>query len=74
MELLQNELTDGIIKAYYEVYKTLGFGFLEKVYQNALFLELRERGFYVEAQKQIKVSFKGAFAENITQILLSMKR
>lgn len=61
MALLQNDLTDGIIKAYYEVYKTLGFGFLEKVYQNALFLELRDRGFYVEVQKQIKVNFKGAF-------------
>ncbi len=54
-----NELTEQIIKVFYDVYNELGFGFLEKVYQNALYLELRNRGFKVEAQKQIKVHFKG---------------
>ena len=57
IQLLQKDLTNKIIEAYYDVYNILGFGFLEKVYQNAMFLELRERGFYVEAQKQIKVNF-----------------
>ena len=61
MELLQKELTDQIIRTYFNVYKILGFGFLEKVYQNAMFLELRDKGFYVEVQKQIKVQFKGVF-------------
>ena len=61
MQLLQKDLTNKIIEAYYDVYNILGFGFLEKVYQNAMFLELRERGFYVEAQKQIKVNFKSVF-------------
>ncbi|MCF8373879.1 MAG: GxxExxY protein, partial [Bacteroidales bacterium] len=41
------------------MYNELGYGFLEKVYQNSLFLKLRERGFQVEAQKQIKVYYKG---------------
>jgi GxxExxY protein len=59
MELLHKELTDKILKAFYDVYNELGFGFLEKVYQNSLFLELRNRGFQIEAQKQIKVHFKG---------------
>lgn len=59
MELLHKDLTDAIIKAFYDVYNELGYGFLEKVYQNSLFLELRSRGFQVEAQKQIKVHFKG---------------
>lgn len=54
-----NELTEQIIKVFYDVYNELGFGFLEKVYQNALYLELKSRGFKVEAQKQIKVHFKG---------------
>jgi GxxExxY protein len=58
MELLHKDLTDQILKTYYDVYNELGYGFLEKVYQNALFLELRNRGFYVEAQKQIKVYYK----------------
>ena len=54
-----NDLTEQIIKAFYDVYNELGFGFLEKVYQNALYLELKSRGLKVEAQKQIKVHFKG---------------
>jgi len=59
MELLSKDLTDAIIKTFYDVYNELGYGFLEKVYQNSLYLELRARGFQVEAQKQIKVHFKG---------------
>ena len=58
MELLHKELTDQILKAFYDVYNELGYGFLEKVYQNALYLELKSRGFQVEAQKQIKVYYK----------------
>lgn len=59
MELLHQELTDGIIKTFYEVYNELGYGFLEKVYQNALFFELKNKGFKVEAQKKICVYYKG---------------
>ncbi len=59
MELLHKELTDEIIKTYYDVYNELGYGFLEKVYQNSMFIELKSRGFTVEAQKQIKVYYKG---------------
>ena len=58
-KLLHGELTDAIIKIYYEVYNELGYGFLEKVYQNALFLELKRKGFDVETNKQIKVHYKG---------------
>jgi len=54
-----NDRTEQIIKAFYDVYNELGFGFLEKVYQNALYLELKSRGFTVVPQKQIKVHFKG---------------
>ncbi|MFZ4741758.1 MAG: GxxExxY protein [Bacteroidales bacterium] len=59
MELLHKELTDSIIKVFYDVYNELGYGFLEKVYQNSMYLELKERGFNVEANKQIKVYYKG---------------
>ena len=61
MKLLHKELTQDIIKTFYDVYNELGWGFLEKVYQNALFLELKSRGFKVEAQKQIKVFYKNQF-------------
>ncbi len=59
MGLLHQELTDKIIKTFYEVYNELGYGFLEKVYQNALFLELKNKGYKVEAQKKISVYYKG---------------
>ncbi|MFQ3598626.1 MAG: GxxExxY protein [Chloroherpetonaceae bacterium] len=56
--LLHQEITDAVIKAYYDVYNELGYGFLEKVYQNAMYLELKRTGFKVDAQKQIKVYYK----------------
>jgi GxxExxY protein len=59
MELLHEELTNAIIKTFYEVYNELGHGFLEKVYQNSLYLELKNKGYKVEAQKKILVYYKG---------------
>ena len=59
MELLHEELTNVIIKTFYEVYNELGYGFLEKVYQNSLYLELKNKGLKVEAQKRIAVFYKG---------------
>lgn len=56
--LLHKSITVAILKVYYEVYNELGYGFLEKVYQNAMYLELKSLGYKVEAQKQIKVYFK----------------
>ena len=56
--LLHKSITDSILKVYYDVYNELGTGFLEKVYQNAMYFELIARGYKVEAQKQIKVYFK----------------
>jgi len=57
MELLHEGVTDKVLKAFYKVYNELGFGFLEKVYENALFLELKEMGLFCEKQKQIKVHY-----------------
>ena len=56
--MLHEELTQKIIKAFYEVHNTLGFGFLEQVYQNALYKELCRQGMKVECQKQIRVFYK----------------
>ena len=56
--MLHKHLTGEIIKAFYDVYNELGYGFLERVYQNALFIELKQRGFDVEAQKKISVYYK----------------
>ena len=51
-------LTDKIICAAYNVHNELGSGFLEKVYENALLLELRANGISVEPQKGIVVRYK----------------
>ena len=57
--MLHTEITEKIIKAFYKVNNTLGFGFLEKVYENAMVIELRGYGCEVEQQNNIKVLYKG---------------
>ena len=52
-------LTDRVIGAFYSVYNRLGYGFTEKVYENALALELRKLGLQVEQQKSIRVYYDG---------------
>jgi GxxExxY protein len=56
---LTQNLTDSILNAFFKVYNVLGFGFLEKVYENALFIELTKRGFKVVKQRPIKVYYDG---------------
>jgi len=58
-ELKHQDVTDGIIGAFYQVNNTLGYGFLEKVYENALCYELRQRGYTVATQTPITVWYKG---------------
>ena len=57
MELLHKNITDIILKSYYKVFNNLGYGFLEKVYENALFYELKKQGLVCEQQKPIKVYY-----------------
>ncbi|MGI9115954.1 MAG: GxxExxY protein [Chthoniobacterales bacterium] len=54
------ELTREIIGAAFEVHNELGYGFLERVYQRALQVELIRRGFSAEIEKRIQVTYKGA--------------
>ncbi|MBP5420274.1 MAG: GxxExxY protein [Bacteroidales bacterium] len=55
--VLHKDLTEQIIECFYTVYNTLGYGFLENVYQNALYFELTKNGFNCETQKDIKVYY-----------------
>jgi len=57
MDLLHKEITEQIIKSFYKVYNTLGYGFLEKVYENAMAIELRKMGFEVKCQYPINVFY-----------------
>jgi GxxExxY protein len=52
-------LTDAILCSFYHVYNTLGYGFLEKVYQRALILELQSRGIAATAEAPISVLYRG---------------
>jgi GxxExxY protein len=52
------DITELIIKAFYKVYSTLGYGFLEKVYENAMRIELSKMGLHVLQQKNIKVFYE----------------
>jgi GxxExxY protein len=58
-KLLHGDTTDLILKAFYHVYNTLGYGFLEKVHENALKITLRKWGLSVRQQQAIKVYFEG---------------
>jgi GxxExxY protein len=57
--MIHEELTNKIICAFYNVYNTLGHGFLEKVYENALAIELKKLGLSVTQQESIKVHYEG---------------
>ena len=57
-ELLYADTTDGIIGGFYEVYNTLGYGFLESVYSNALAIELTLRGLHVQREILLDVYYK----------------
>ncbi len=54
-----NQLTYQINGAIFEVNRILGAGFLEKVYENALMFELRNRNLRAENQVPIKIEYKG---------------
>ena len=79
-EYLYKDLTSKIIKCYYTVYNTLGYGFLEKVYENALKIELENKKLIVEKQKPIQVYYDGQlvgeyFADLIVndQVIIELK-
>jgi len=59
-ELEHKDITEKIIGAAFEVYRVLGYGFLEKVYQRAMQVELQRDGLRVESERKIKVAYKGA--------------
>ena len=57
--MTENEITYEIRGAIYDVYKALGPGLLESVYEEALVFELEHRGLKVERQKQVPVIYRG---------------
>jgi GxxExxY protein len=70
MDILEKELTSKIIKAFYNVYNTLGFGFLEKVYERAMVIELKKFNIQCERQKPINVYYD---EEDVGEYLVEKK-
>ncbi|HTC65193.1 MAG TPA: GxxExxY protein [Candidatus Saccharimonadales bacterium] len=62
--LMEGELTEKILGAAFKVQNKLGEGFLEKVYENSLSIELRKCGLKVECQKAFPVLFEGVAVGN----------
>ena len=55
-ELKHGNITEKILEAFFRVYNVLGYGFLEKVYENALLIELKKLGLLAVAQHPIRVN------------------
>jgi len=69
--VLHEKITENIIRAFYRVYRVLGYGFLEKVYENAMAVELRKMGLKVEPQKCVTVSYESeAVGEYFADLLV----
>ncbi len=59
MEYKHSDITEQIIHAFYEVYNTLGYGFLEKIYRRALAMEIQELGLKNVEEAHIHVYYDG---------------
>lgn len=57
-ELKHGDITFGIVRAFYDVYNELGFGFLESVYREAMTLQLRAQGHIVQQERPVEVKFR----------------
>jgi len=70
--MLHGNTTDQILKAFYKVYNSLGYGFLEKVYENALLIELTVSGLQVVQQYPIQVFYeKQSVGEYFADIIVN---
>ncbi len=58
-EFLYKEITEKLIRCFYNVHDELGGGFLESVYEKALLVEFKEAGLKAEQQKILSVKYKG---------------
>ena len=57
--MIEEELTSHILRVYYHVYNSLGYGFIESIYHNAMIIELTSAGLKVETEKSIAVYYQG---------------
>jgi len=68
------DLTEKIIGIFYKVYNNLGYGFLEKVYENAMMLDFNKENIPAVSQYAIKVRYEGEIVgEYVADILVDGK-
>ena len=70
VQLEKREVTEKIIGAAFEVYNELGYGFLERVYQRAMQVELQRSGLAAETERRIQVKYKNAIVGDYDADLL----
>jgi GxxExxY protein len=70
-ELRHAETTRLLIQAIYQVYNTLGYGFLERVYQNSMAIASRKLGLRIDQQVPIRVHFEGELVGEYVADLLA---
>jgi GxxExxY protein len=74
LDLKHKNLTEKIIEIFYRVYNKLGYGFLEKVYENAMMIEFEKAGISAEEQVPIKVLYDSLIVgEYFADILIENK-
>ena len=72
--MLYEDLTERIIKCFYKVYNALGYGFLEKIYENALVYELKKENLKIQKQHPISVYYRDiVVGEYFADILIEDK-
>ncbi|TLD42422.1 MAG: NADH:ubiquinone oxidoreductase subunit 5 (chain L)/Multisubunit Na+/H+ antiporter, MnhA subunit [Candidatus Jettenia ecosi] len=68
------DLTEKVINIFYRVYNKLGYGFLEKIYESAMMIELKKEDIPAVSQSPIKVSYENnVIGEYFTDILVDDK-
>lgn len=72
--LFERELTNRVVGAFYHVYNSLGYGFLESVYRTALARELTKRGFHVATEVPAEVTYDGEVVGVFTADILVESR
>ena len=78
--MVEEELTKEIIRVFYKVYNSLGYGFIESVYHNAMIIELGQAGLGVETEKSVAVYYEerivGSFSADLVvdgKVILELK-
>src|SRR5689334_3942434 len=59
LKMIYEDITGQVLNAFYKVYNVLGYGFLEKVYESALVIELEHLGLNICRQRPITVYYRG---------------